>query len=343
MIDRRFRILLPLSCLIVVISCDDGPGFWVPSTIEGPPPPPPQQGSYVVLSSETGDFIGAGQDFAYTNADSLITVTAQDAHLTVDIDGDEGWTGEFQLPDSFLALEVGTYTNLTRYPLHDVVVGGLSWFGEGRGCNTLDGSIAISSVTYNGTTLTGIDLIFDQFCDGSSAALHGEIHWSADDATMPAGPVVPPPAGLWEPLQGTTPETGNYIYLASEQGDFIGAGTDYIYTDATAVITVEATEIHLSVSVTGIEGWNGDFEAMDILANLEAGYYGELQRYPFHNPVKGGLSWSGEGRDCNTLTGWFVVDSVTYNGDALTAIDLRFAQHCEGDAPALNGEIHWVQ
>jgi len=48
------------------------------------------------------------------------------------------------------------------------------------------------------------------------------------------------------------------------------------------------------------------------------------------------------GRGCNTLTGWFVVDSVTYNEIALTAIDLRFEQHCEGDLPALHGEIHWV-
>ncbi len=342
MIDRRFRVLLPLSCLIAVTSCDDGPGFWVPSIDEGPPPPPLPQGSYVVLSSDTGEFIGAGQNYAYTLADSLITVTAQDGHLTVDIDGDEGWTGEFQLPDTSLVLEVGTYANLTRYPFHDPVVGGLSWSGEGRGCNMLDGSITIVSVTYNGNTLTDIDLSFEQFCDGNSSALRGEIHWVAVDATTPPGPVVPPPAGLWEPMQGSTPEMDNYIYLASEQGDFIGAGADYLYTDATAVITVDATDGLVSVSVTGTESWTGDFQAMDILTDIEAGYYGDLQRYPFHNPVKGGLSWSGEGRGCNTLTGWFVVDSVTYNVDALTAIDLRFEQHCEGDTPALHGEIHWV-
>jgi hypothetical protein len=56
-----------------------------------------------------------------------------------------------------------------------------------------------------------------------------------------------------------------------------------------------------------------------------------------------GMSWSGEGRVCDTLTGWFVVDSVTYVGETLTAIDLRFEQHCEGTAPALYGKIHWSQ
>ncbi len=347
MIDRRFRVLLPLLCLIVVTSCGDELPFWGPSIGEGPPvaspPPPLPQGSYVVLSSDTGDYIGAGQNYVYTKADSLITVTAQDALLTVDIDGDEGWTGEFQLPDTYLGLEVGTYPNLTRYPFHDAVVGGLSWSGEGRGCNTLDGSITIDAVTYNGGILTDIDLSFEQYCEGNSPALRGEIHWDAGDTTTPPGPVVPPPTGLWAPMQGSTPATDNYIYLVSEQGDYIGAGAEYLYIDATAVITVDATDGRVSVSVTGTEGWNGEFQAMDILTDLEAGYYGDLQRYPFHNPVKGGLSWSGEGRGCNTLTGWFVADSVTYNGTALTAIDLRFEQHCEGGTPALYGEIHWVQ
>lgn len=99
----------------------------------------------------------------------------------------------------------------------------------------------------------------------------------------------------------------------------------------------------MHLAITGAENWNGEFQGMNFLTELEAGYYGALQRYPFHNPVKGGLSWSGEGRGCNTLTGWFVVDSVTYNGAAVTAIDLRFEQHCEGGTPALFGEIHWVQ
>ena len=70
---------------------------------------------------------------------------------------------------------------------------------------------------------------------------------------------------------------------------------------------------------------------------LLPGYYGNLERYPFHNPAHGGLSWSGQGRGCNTLTGWFVVDSVAYNSGILSAIDLRFEQHCEGGTAALHG------
>jgi hypothetical protein len=82
---------------------------------------------------------------------------------------------------------------------------------------------------------------------------------------------------------------------------------------------------------------------MNILTQLQPGYYGNLMRYPFNNPVRGGLNWSGDGRGCNTLTGWLVVDNATYDNDILTAIDLRFEQHCDGATPALHGQIHWTQ
>ena len=63
---------------------------------------------------------------------------------------------------------------------------------------------------------------------------------------------------------------------------------------------------------------------MNSLSRIETGYYPDLERFPFHNPAKGGLSWTGEGRGCNTLRGWFAVDRVTYSGSTLTAIELRF-------------------
>jgi len=347
--NRKLRVLLPLTCLIALGACNDDYGFAGPAdgpAAGNPPPPPiltpPAQGSYVLLASEVGDYIGAGEILLYTNADSIMTVTVTDARLTVDIDGDEWWTGEFQLPNTFTELEAGVYESLTRYPFHDDAVGGLSWSGEGRGCNTLTGTIIIDSVTFDAGALTEINLLFEQHCEGAVEALYGEIHWDAADTTVPPGPAAPP-ANLWEPSGGVTPATENYVYLTSQAGDFIGGGADYLYTDATAAITVDAIDGRVSVGVTGAEDWNGEFQGMNFQTELEPGYYGDLQRYPFHNPVKGGLSWSGEGRGCNTLNGWFVVDSVTYNGAAVTAIDLRFAQYCGGDTDGLFGEVHWVQ
>jgi hypothetical protein len=292
------------------------------------------------LSSDAGDYIGQGQSYAYTQADSEIIVSANGGFFSINVNGDEGWGGEFQLPNTFTQLEVGVYTNLTRYPFHDAAVGGLSWSGEGRGCNMLTGTITINEVDYDGAALSFIDLSFEQHCEGGAAALRGDIIWNASDATSPPGPAVPP-AGLWEPAAGTTPDTGNFIYLESQAGDYIGQGRTHLYSQADAAITVSDAGGRLAVSINGNENWFGDFQVMSSISFLEVGYYGDLERYPFQNPVKGGLNWSGEGRGCNTLTGWFVVDSVTYDGDTLTAIDLRFEQHCEGGVPALNGEIHW--
>ena len=93
----------------------------------------------------------------------------------------------------------------------------------------------------------------------------------------------------------------------------------------------------------GVGGYDGEFYGMSSLTQLKPGYYGNLSRYPFHNAIKGGLNWSGNGRGCNTLSGWFVVDSVSYVAGKLTAIDLRFQQHCEGGSAALRGKIHYVQ
>ena len=149
----------------------------------------------------------------------------------------------------------------------------------------------------------------------------------------PAGPVRPIPAGLWQP--DNAPPTGNYILLRSEAGDYIGAGNTYSYFDP---IDVASSGGHLTVARLG---WSGDFQTMNTLDHIEQGYYPDLHRYPMHDPAKGGLYWWGHARECDTVAGWFAIDQVTYAGGAITSVDLRFEQHCNGDAPALHGVVHW--
>jgi hypothetical protein len=297
----------------------------------------------VSLQSDVGDYIGLGQSFSYTQADALITLSATAGHLYISVLGDQQWSGDFQVPNTLTQLQPGIYSNLQRYPFHDPATGGLDWYGEGRGCSTLTGWFAIDKVSYVGDTLTAIDLRFEQHCEGMTPALHGQIHWRSSDTTVPPGPVNPPPAGLWQPPAGPIPVSGNYVYLQSETGDYIGAGLSYTYTPADAQITMSTTSGHLAIHVNGNQNWDGDFQAMSGLTQLQPGYYGNLQRYPIHNPAKGGLDWYGEGRGCNTLTGWFVIDNVTYVSGVLTAIDLRFEQHCDNNTAALHGQIHWNQ
>jgi hypothetical protein len=227
---------------------------------------------------------------------------------------------------------------LTRYPFNGAT-GGLDWSGDGRGCNTLRASMTVNAATYDDQgVLNAISLTFLQYCEGGSSALRGSITWGADDPTTAPGPVTPVPSNLWKPAAGAVPASGNYVYLSSDSGDYIGGGRTYTYTS----FSVAGGGAQLGVNVNaGSEWWNGNFVAMVGVTPLQPGYYPNLNRYPFNNPMEGGLDWSGTGRGCNTLTGWFAVDDIVYDGGSLQSVLLRFEQHCEGGGPALHGQIKW--
>lgn len=142
----------------------------------------------------------------------------------------------------------------------------------------------------------------------------------------------------------TTPSrTTTVITLRSDPGDYIGQGQTYQYTRANANIAVSATGGHLVVEINGDQFWLGNVLLPSSQTRFKRGMSADVRRFPFQDRAMGGLDWSGEGRGCNTLTGWFAVDHATYSEDALTAIELRFEQHCEGEAPALRGAIRWEQ
>ncbi|MDQ0028167.1 hypothetical protein J2X90_006020 [Variovorax paradoxus] len=293
----------------------------------------------IKLQSDPGDFIGQGKNYEYSRTNASLGLSVNGSKLHLEIEGDQWWSADFVLPDAMSKVEIGTYSNLARYPFHLPTAGGMAWDGDGRGCNVLLGSFTIHSATYSNDVLTALDLSFEQNCEGVGPALHGQIHWSAYDVSKPPGPVNPPPAGLWMPAAGETPSTGSYIYLISDLGDYVGGGASYLYTSPTSAAAIKIVGRLLSVNVGN---WWGFFNTMTSVDRLEPGYYGDLNAYPFHNLAKGGLTWYGNGRGCSKLTGWFAVDEVTYLGGELKSIDLRFEQHCEGNTPALRGKVHWV-
>ena len=303
---------------------------------------PTGSASYVALQSDSGDYIGGGRSYVYSSAYAKLTVSSSGGTFHIGVSGDDNWTGDFAEPGALTTLQPGTYQNLTRFAFRDTAVGGIDWSGNGRGCNTDLGKLTIDKATYAGATLVAVDLHFEQHCEGGGSALRGQIHWLASDTSTAPGPRSPAPASLWRAPAGATPTAGNYVYLQSDAGEYVGAGATNVYTQANAVLNPTLTGTHLALNVTGNDNWMGDFAAMSGLSRLQSGYYANLQRYPFNNPVTGGLDWSGDGRGCNTLTGWFVIDSIAFNGNALASVDLRFEQHCEGASAALRGQIHWV-
>lgn len=295
-----------------------------------------QAPNQVVLTSDAGDYIGGGGSYSYTNSDAEIHLSASATSILLSISGDQRWNATFQVP-SGSQLAPRSYTDATRWPFQGSGAG-LSWYGEGRGCNTLTGFFTIDSLRWSGgvgSSLLGIDMRFEQHCEGASPALRGTIHWRADDPTVAPGPVTPIPTSLWQPPPGAVPSIGNVTYLQSDPGEYVGQGATTLYQTS---ISVAGTGRHATVSVGG---YHGEFEGMDSISELQVGYYSHLMRYPFNNPVRGGLDWFGNGVGCNTLTGWFIVDRVNYVNGALTGIELRFEQHCDAQGPALHGMVRW--
>jgi hypothetical protein len=301
----------------------------------------PASGNYLYLESMPGDYIGGGRRYLYTGANAMLAVSGAGVHASVNLTGDQSWTGEFQGLGALAELKQGYYDGLQRYPFNNPVLGGLSWYGDGRGCNQLSGWFAVDHVSYSNGSLSALDLRFEQYCDGNPAPLRGKLHWTADDTSAVPGPVLPLPAGLWKPDASQLPLAGNYVYLVSDPGDYIGAGVTSLLTPPASPMTVQ-TNLTAALRID-VGGWSGNFVGMNTLSQLKPGYYGGLQRYPFQNPIKGGMDWSGNGRGCNTLSGWFVVDQVSYSLGVMTSIDLRFEQHCEGGTAALHGAVHWAQ
>ena len=319
-----------------------------PSNPPGPVRPPPAwlwapkasalpTGNYIYLQSQPGERLLQGLNLTYTSEDSVLEFALKQGLLKVTVNGDKNWQGEFKPMAGLATLEPGYYGNLIEYPHNNPALGGLVWAEMGLGCENVTGWFAVDEVAMQPSgLLERVAVRFEQHCEGASA-LNGAILWDTHNPVTPPGPISPSPGGLWSP--GPLPYAGNYLYLESQLGDVIGEGLNYTYMEE---FIVQESSGYLSVTVNNNgTWWMGAFQVMLSLSSLEAGYYGDLGRYPYQNPARGGLAWTCEGRGCSTAQGWVVIDQVTYAESQLVSVQLRFEQHCNGAQAALHGVLNW--
>ena len=130
---------------------------------------------------------------------------------------------------------------------------------------------------------------------------------------------------------GSTPaaaETASgYVTMVSESGDYIGQGIARTYRSNISY-SVTQTSAHVSAGP-----FTFDFVAPAGYALTPSRYPGAT-RYPFQELGEPGLDVSGDGRGCNTLTGFFTVLDL-----APGRLWISYEQHCEGDDAAVFGEI----
>jgi hypothetical protein len=131
------------------------------------------------------------------------------------------------------------------------------------------------------------------------------------------------------------------VRFESESGDYIGGGIDQSFTRESWQVVVKGHSGAAHVSLKGPSFWSLDFAAPQGRP-LVVGSYGSATRYPFNSPALPGLNVSGDGRGCNTLTGWFeVVEYQLDSKDHVVKLAINFKQNCEGALPSLYGAVRY--
>jgi hypothetical protein len=305
----------------------------------------PASGNYAYVASTSGDYIGGGRTYLYTPADTDFSADVTSTSLQFHIDGYQGWDLEIELPAGQAMTKGGVYTGLTRYPFNGDE-GGISFSGEGRGCNDDYGWVTIDDLVVSSGTIQSFLIRFEQRCESTTAPpLHGQIKYDTTAPLPPApNPVKTVPGGLWAPVAGAIPASGNYFYMASQSGDYVGQGKTWLYLgDRMTVDDSAGDRLSASVPYSSSDDvwWDLSMAGSNRSDQLTAGYYANLMRDPFHNPVVGGFDVSGDGRGCNEETSWVVIDELDMRLAKLSDLTMRYEQHCEGATPALHGKVHW--
>jgi hypothetical protein len=149
---------------------------------------PASSGTFT-MTSDPGDYVGQGLNYSYSVPAAALSVQNGGNLVRVDTSGADGpgdfWNLAFQAPAG-QQLQAGMTYQAERWPFQPSTLAGLEVFGQGRGCNTLNGSFTILNIVYGPFgNLESFDATFEQHCEGATAALRREVSF---------GTPTPPPA-----------------------------------------------------------------------------------------------------------------------------------------------------
>ncbi len=359
--SRRFALALLLGALLG--ACGGGGGS-APASSPTPTPTPtpapvlppvpyaipptlwrpasallPATGNYILTESDKDDYIGGGASYTYTDTNALLSVAASGIGIELGIKAVERWSGVIRLPDTLPALQVGYFKDVSQVS-NNPAGGVLDWGGEARGCNKVTGWVVIDKVTIANNVVTELDMRFEQRCGIAAAATRAAVHWTLANvnALVPATPS-PIPPGAWRAEPSAIPASGTYVYLSGVQ-DASNSLRDRLYMRSNATMWLSGFEGRMRLDIKGDQPWQIEFSTMDALKQLAVGYYPNLKYHYRHNPLAGGLALTGESPPCFGMAGWAIIDAVTYTGNDVTALEMRFEQSCNGLNPQ-RGQIRW--
>ena len=160
-------------------------------------------------------------------------------------------------------------------------------------------------------------------------------------AVLLAGLVLLPGLATASPAAAAEPPLSS-VTMFSDRGDYIGQGVSRLFDDRNGAVRVSGNRTEVTVSVEG--GTRGDYYSFHLAApagtTLARGLYDRAQRTSFRSAGRPGIDISGDGRGCNTTSGRFEVRDISFDAAGVVSrLHLLYEQHCEGEVPALFGEI----
>lgn len=157
---------------------------------------------------------------------------------------------------------------------------------------------------------------------------------------------------FWVMLAAPAFAAQTVLYFNSQPGDYIGQGKEVILTtdeiDFFPSRSYDGRSVRFWMHNISRNSWpNYIWWNLTLSApygtELVEGTYNDATRYPFQDPGVPGLSFYGDGRGCNQLTGFFDVLEAVYDPDtgAIVSFAVDFVQNCEGWMPPLYGSIRY--
>jgi hypothetical protein len=284
--------------------------------------------------------VGKGHSYDYLQADGTFSATQNGNQVTFNFNGTKGdfWTLMLAAPPGD-TLAAGKYSIAQRDPFNSPVYAGISFQGNGAGCNVITGNFVVHEIAFGtGNQVTRLVADFQQNCD-STGLLTGTLRYNS---TTNPNYFDPSPAEAYPP---PAPDPGYVVVLDSQTGDYIGGGINQTWDNSEGVFTashnMSDNSIQISYNGGAQNNWTLVFSAPSN-ALLAAGTYSGAARYPFQLSSQPGLSITGDGRGCNTDSGSFTINQVTYDGSGhVLTFYADFTQVCDNDTGSLTGSIRY--
>jgi hypothetical protein len=167
----------------------------------------PVEAGTFTMTGDPGDYITGGETYSYdVAAGDQLSITADSelrgVSLWINAANGDWWSMDLRAPLG-QQLAVGDYPDATRAAFSGAGAG-IDISGNGRGCNTIEGSFTVADVAFgpNGY-VQRLDATFEQHCEGGEPALRGHVVIGNPPPPTPLEITVTPAAdGLFSKLNG---------------------------------------------------------------------------------------------------------------------------------------------